>query len=395
MQSILRYTDMSLIREIMWISDGSKPDKVFAEQLKAMHRSVLVHENKNNLGLIVTKMNAAAQAKGSILMFLEPHILATPGWLPPLLNRITENPKVLIMPQLDVLDDRMTYSRSTYGLWKFEWSLNIVYGNPEQIPDSSTSKPYMSPGTSGGIYAIRKDFWDQLDFFDPGLTRWGGENTEASYKVWRCGGRIEIHPCSRIAHWFRVESNRPYDVNVQNLIKNYKRLAEVWFDNYTSHFYQRRPDARELDVGDLTEMRERRKLLEKRLHCKDMHWYIKHVDLEMGWQAEEAIRQTEQAADDSQPEEMPQVNCGGHYEPVCALCPGEDGLESQCNGDCKWVDGTCMPKVAEFNAGIPDFVPDLEDERQAASGDWIVDQPIPPDEYNRRTVFADAFKKSK
>lgn len=129
--------------------------------------------------------------------------------------------------------------------------------------------PYPSPATSGGIYAIRKDpkstgskkrlyprvrsggitlsgnFRAQrvnnARFFDPELIRWGGDHveaslkrvflglSEASHKVWRCGGRVEIHPCSRVGHWFRTEEatngmtlwispeERPYTVRVTDV----------------------------------------------------------------------------------------------------------------------------------------------------------------------------------
>lgn len=283
MQSIIKYTDMDLVNEVMWVSDGSKPDKVFENELKAMHPKVIVKQNKKNLGLITTKMNAVKEAKGSILVFLEPHILVNPGWLFPLVNRLAEDPKLLIMPVLDSLDEGMRYLAATPGHWRFEWNLNILYVNPNRVEQWS-NKPYMSPATSGGIYAIRKDWWDQLDLFDPELVRWGGDHVEASHKVWRCGGRIEIHPCSRVAHWFRSQEVRPYDVNWVRVAMNYKRLAEVWFDNYTIPFYRVRNDVRYTPVGDLDEMKRRR----EQLQCKDMSWYLKNVDLELQWEVDKA-----------------------------------------------------------------------------------------------------------
>jgi hypothetical protein len=37
-------------------------------------------------------------------MFLEPHVVVTPQWLEPLLARLEEEPKALVMPSLDVLN---------------------------------------------------------------------------------------------------------------------------------------------------------------------------------------------------------------------------------------------------------------------------------------------------
>jgi len=340
MQSMLRHTDMGLIREIIWISDGCAPDKIFAQELKDMHRKVQVHVNVKNLGIILTKANAAAKATGSILMFLEPHILLTPGWLPPMLNAIVENPKLLVMPILDVLDEKMLYHKGSHGHWRLEWNLQIMYSNPLAVPDYETSnKAYHSPATSGGIYAIRKDFWDQLDFFDEDLLEWGGDHIEASHKVWRCGGRIEIHPCSRIAHWFRNSIQQPYDVKVQQVMTNYKRLAHTWFDGFLDVFTAVRPEVKDYSIGDMTSIKQRRKKLMGGT-CKSMEWYVKNVDMELRHEVEQ-IRTQLPAPGKFRSSDDAKVSCGGHMAPDCSSCSEGMG-ELWCNGDCEWRNDECI-----------------------------------------------------
>lgn len=283
MTSILRHTDMSLVKEIMWISDGNGPAQIFREELLAMHPKVTVHVNEENKGLIVTKMQAAARAQGSILMFTEPHTVAHQYWLEPLIDRLAEEPNALVMPTLDAVNGDMTnYHQMQFGHWRFEWNMNLIFTNPwkADMRGELGARPYPSPATSGGIYAIRKEWWDHLELFDPELIRWGGDHIEASHKVWRCGGRVEMHPCSRIAHWYRHAEERPYDVPVPQVVRNYKRLAEVWMDNHMDSFHKVKPEARSMEFGDVAEMHKAR----KRLECKDMDWYLKNVDLELAWE---------------------------------------------------------------------------------------------------------------
>ncbi|CAK9108476.1 unnamed protein product [Durusdinium trenchii] len=112
------------------------------------------------------------------------------------------------------------------------------------------------------------------------MIRWGGDHVEASHKVWRCGGRIEIHPCSRVGHWFRSEEERPYSVQVPDVVRNYKRLAEVWLDGHKESFYKVKPEARNMPAGELQQMQESR----ERLKCQDMDWYLQNVDVELAWE---------------------------------------------------------------------------------------------------------------
>merc|ERR1711933_572110 len=122
----------------------------------------------------------------------------------------------------------MGYETVPVGHWRFEWNLNLVYTNPGG-GIGSDHRPFPSPGTSGGILAMRTDWFEKLELFNPYMFEWGGDHVELSFKVWRCGGRIEIVPCSRVGHLFRDPEHRPYPVNVNQVVQNYGRLASLWW----------------------------------------------------------------------------------------------------------------------------------------------------------------------
>jgi len=204
---------------------------------------------------------------------------------------------------------------------------------PAQDHGEESSTPFLSPATSGGIFAIRKDWWNQLGFYDHGMIGWGGDHVEATFKVWRCGGHIEVVPCSRVGHLFRDPVKRPYKVEVDQVVKNYARLAAVWMDDQIDHFYKVKPETKNMDTGDISFAREQR----EQLHCKNMSWYLENVDRELKWERDHIC--------------IP--GCDRKVHPVCCELPAAAGRST--------IDRV-MPADEYRPLSHPDLVADGHDE---------------------------------
>jgi len=285
MKAILHFTPDNLIKEFLFISDGNEPSFTYEAQLTAMSPKVRVILNEERLGLIKAKMKAVSMATADVLVFLEAHTIVNRDWLEPLLLRVAESPHALVQPTLDIIPQENfdKYYRGAHGHWRFEWNMNLIFTSPPDGGefDDESDKPMPSPATSGGIFAIRRDWWNRLGFYDPEMREWGGDHVEATMKVWRCGGHIDVHPCSRVGHLFRDPEHRPYNVDVPTVVHNYARLASVWWDDYLPKFQQLKPETKHMQLGDVSPQ----KRLRDELGCKDMGWYLRYVDPEMEWEA--------------------------------------------------------------------------------------------------------------
>ncbi|XP_074072045.1 polypeptide N-acetylgalactosaminyltransferase 5 [Macrotis lagotis] len=282
--SVLNRSPPHLIKEILLVDDFSSKEylKDHLDKYMSQFPKVRVLHLKERHGLIRARLAGAQIATGDVLTFLDSHVECNVGWLEPLLERVYLNRKKVACPVIEIISDKdlsyMTVDNFQRGI--FVWPMNFSWKKipPEVIKQNKLKETDIirCPVMAGGLFSIDKKYFFELGTYDPGLDVWGGENMELSFKVWMCGGEIEIIPCSRVGHIFRKDNPYSFPENrIKTIERNLIRVAEVWLDEYKELFYGHGNHLldQSVKVGNLTQQKE----LRKRLGCKSFKWYLENV----------------------------------------------------------------------------------------------------------------------
>lgn len=330
--SILARTPPELLREIIVVDDnGLAPDvrgtgvnETEFDDLLAMSGKVLILRNEAREGCARSRMVGARAASGDVLMFVDSHIeMMSATWLQHLLLPIMENPRTMALQTLDIISDLdhsygdgsgdLLYGIITDQFW-FGYQRERFMGQEKEKPGRRA--PYETPFGPGSLFAIRRDEFWRLGGYDKGLYVWGGENTELALKMWTCGGRMVMVPCSRVGHMYRIHLKEvgrwppalpqpltdklgcghsgqfmvhgaPADNFTKIITRNNMRIMNVWVGDHPAKYgyYQRTfgtavlpPEWQQYEDEMANDPAAQEQIqLRERNKCRNFEWFDTHV----------------------------------------------------------------------------------------------------------------------
>jgi GT2 family glycosyltransferase len=182
---------------------------------------VRVFRPQKRLGAAVARNFGARRSSGSIVLFSDAHVEALSVWARPLSMALSD-PKVGAAGP--ILTSMLYPEAKGYGLRFSDAGLNIEWLNLKR------SKPYPVPLLGSFFLALRREVFDELGGFDPGMGIWGMEDLELCVRLWTFGYKCLLVPTVDVAHLDREENTYPdYQRDWKTGVHNVLRLAFVHF----------------------------------------------------------------------------------------------------------------------------------------------------------------------
>ena len=294
--SVLNRSPPKLLHEIVLVNDGSRELNISAleENIRSLPAKITLVNHEKQLGLVQARLTGARTATGDTITVLDSHIEVQDGWLEPLMHRIKQDRRNVVVPHIRSIDAH-SFRHGRGGIAVCGVLLSMVEHSIAvqaiHVPHHARKKtsenqmlartdPQPTPVMAGGLFSFDRAFFFELGGYDEEMGFWGAENIEISFRIWMCGGRLELVPCSNVFHVFRA-GGRPYSVPWSDIVKNKQRVIDVWMDTDNAGDKEFAAVARRFANAKLADAQrgpiDAMVTLRRKLQCHSFEWFVENV----------------------------------------------------------------------------------------------------------------------
>lgn len=195
----------------------------------------LVHiRNKQNLRFLKNCNNAAKEAKGNYILFLNNDTRVTEEWLSSLVNLIESDDNIgMVGSKLIYPDGRLQEAGGI--IWKDASAWNYGNGQDPEAPEFNYVRDV--DYISGAAIMIKASLWKELGGFDERFSPAYCEDSDLAFQVRKAGYRVVYQPKSVVIHYEGVSNGTDTSTGQKRYqVINNEKLKDKWQHELNDHY---------------------------------------------------------------------------------------------------------------------------------------------------------------
>lgn len=228
--SILKYTQ-GISYEVI-IADDCSTDET--KNISKYVKNIKVVKTETNVRFLLNCNNAAKQAKGKYIFFLNNDTNVQPNYLSSLLETIKSNPKIGLVGSKLVYPNGQLQEAGGI-LWRDGSAWN--YGNKSDPQNSEYSYRKPVDYISGAAILTKTSLWKEIGGFDERFVPAYCEDSDYCFEVRKHGYEVIFDPFSVVVHYEGISNGTDVTTGVKKYqVDNSKKFLEKWKDELNKHY---------------------------------------------------------------------------------------------------------------------------------------------------------------
>ncbi|WP_321330281.1 glycosyltransferase [uncultured Ilyobacter sp.] len=198
-------------------------------------KNLRIIKNETNQGFLRNCNNAAKQAKGKYIFYLNNDTVVTKGWLSSLVELIESEKKIGMVGSKLIYPDG-TLQEAGGIFWKDGSAWNYGRNDDPSKPEYNYVREV--DYISGAAIMIKKSLWNEIGGFDERYLPAYCEDADLAFEVRRRGYKVVYQPKSVIVHFEGKSHGTDTTSGIKKYqVENLKKLKEKWKNELEKNHY--------------------------------------------------------------------------------------------------------------------------------------------------------------